>query len=178
MDKYWLESSAWAAFFKSIVRLSTSWRSLVRLMLFGNVALNKISVSKILLSANTVIHEMARYQQINQPCRFIGWPLVRARIYNSLWTRLSEFVSSGLFHFVVKRAIGLHENKEHYLQEAGKRGLAHSETDNDWGFIRSWALQQKKHPVSSLSLTRGNLPPLCTTPLSPTNSIPQCIAGA
>ncbi len=60
-------------------------------MLFGNVALNKISVSKILLSANndnlndqwmgladilvcqtllsadTVIHEMARYQQINQP---------------------------------------------------------------------------------------------------------------
>lgn len=171
-------------------------------MLFGNVALNKISVSKILLSANTdnqndqwmgladilvcqtllsadtVIHEMARYQQINQPCRFIGWPLVRARIYNSLWTRLSEFVSSGLFHFVVKRATGLHENKEHYLQEAGKRGLAHSETDNDWGFIRSWALQQKKHPVSSLSLTRGNLPPLCTTPLSPTNSIPQCIAGA
>lgn len=44
---------------------------------------------------------------------------------------------SGLFHFVVGRATGLHENKEHYLQEAGKRGLAHSETDKDRGFIRS-----------------------------------------
>lgn len=26
------------------------------------------------------------------------------------------------------------------------RGLTHSETDKDWGFITSWALLQKKHP--------------------------------
>lgn len=70
-----------------------------------------------------------------------------------MWIRLSECVWSGPTHFMVRRATGLHENKECYLQEAGKRGLTHSETDKDWSFIRSWALQQKKHPVSSLSLT-------------------------